>query len=53
MDQNLKEMADLFRENLPDIIAALGALGIAIDLTPFIKVQPVRWIMIRLGLIET
>ena len=49
MDQNLKEMADLFRENLPDIIAALGALGIAIDLTPFIKVQPVRWIMIRLG----
>lgn len=36
-------------QSIKDIIAILTGLGIVIDLTPGIKIQPVRWLIKQLG----
>ena len=43
------ELIDLLKANWGSIVAVCGALGIGIELTPFIKLNPISWILKRVG----
>lgn len=47
--ESFSEVLLALSNNLDKIIAAFAAVGVAIDFTPFIKVQPVRFILRAIG----
>lgn len=49
MNENLSTIIEFLKENLSSVVTLCAACGVAIDLTPFIKLQPIRWILVRIG----
>lgn len=45
----LSELTNVINTNLDKVIGVLAVLGIAVDLTPVIKIQPIRWLLKMLG----
>jgi hypothetical protein len=46
---SIAEIISLLKANWGTIVAVLGALGIGIEVTPFIKINPVSWLMRKIG----
>lgn len=46
---DFKELISIIKENWGTIVAILGLFGIGIEMTPFIKINPISWIMSKIG----
>ena len=46
---DFKELIGLIKENWGTIVAVLGLFGVGVEMTPFIKINPISWIMSKLG----
>lgn len=46
---SITEIISLIKANWGTIVAVLGVFGIGIEVTPFIKINPVSWIMNKIG----
>lgn len=51
MDNTLTitDIISLLKANWGTIVAVLGFFGIGIEVTPFIKINPVSWVMCKIG----
>lgn len=46
---SITEIISLLKANWGTIVAVFGVMGIGIEVTPFIKINPVSWLMYRIG----